>query len=52
VAVGDGLAAGLGVATCACAPAKKATKATRTHTLRKAIPEGIRVFFIAEVPTK
>jgi hypothetical protein len=49
VAVGAGVAvaAGLCVATCACAPAKKATKPTRTHTrthtLRKAIPDRIRV---------
>ena len=41
VAVGEGvpLAEGFGVAICACAAAKKATKPTRTHTLRKAIPE-------------
>jgi hypothetical protein len=45
VAVGAGVAvaAGIGVATCACAPAKKATKPARTHTLRKAIPDRIRV---------
>jgi hypothetical protein len=45
LAVGAGLAvaAGIGVETCACAPAKKATKPTRTHTLRKAIPDRIRV---------
>jgi hypothetical protein len=41
VAVGAGVA--VGVATCACAPAKKTTKATRTHTLTKAIPDRIRV---------
>jgi hypothetical protein len=41
VAVGEGVvvAAGFGVPTCAYAPAKKATKPTRTHTLRKAIPD-------------
>ena len=63
--VGEGVAdaPGIGVATCACAPAKKATKPTRTHTLTKAIPDRIRVlgagcrsrmdlFFIAEVSTK
>jgi hypothetical protein len=46
VAVGAGVAipVGLCVATCACAPAKKATKPTRTHTLSKAIPDRIRVF--------
>jgi len=62
VAVGGGVAvaAGAGVVTCACAPAKKATKPSRTHTLMKAIPDRIRVlaagcrswmdlFFIAEV---
>ena len=38
------VAAGFGVATCACARAKKATKPTRTHTLRKAIPDRIRMF--------
>ena len=45
VAVGAGVAvaAGFGVAICACAPAKKATKPTRTHTLRKAISGRIRV---------
>ena len=45
VAVGAGVAvaAGTGVATCAWAPAKKATKPTRTHTLRKALPDRIRV---------
>jgi hypothetical protein len=45
VAVGAGVAlvAGFGVATCACAPAKKATKPTRTHTLRNAILDRIRV---------
>jgi hypothetical protein len=45
VAVGAGVAVatGTGVATCACAPAKKVTKPTRTHTLRKAIPDRIRV---------
>jgi hypothetical protein len=50
--VADGVAVGLGVvipaglcvATCACAPAKKATKPTRTHALSKAIPDRIRVF--------
>jgi hypothetical protein len=42
VAVGEGDAVA-GVATCACAPAKKATKPTRTHTLTKAIPDRIRV---------
>jgi hypothetical protein len=50
--VADGVAVGLGVvipvglcvATCACAPAKKATKTTRTHTPGKAIPGRIRVF--------
>jgi hypothetical protein len=46
VAVGEGVV--VGVATCACVAAKKATKPTRTHTLRKAIP----FFFIAEVSTK
>jgi hypothetical protein len=59
VAVGAGVAvaAGIGVVTCACAPAKKATKPSRTHTLTKAIPDRIRVlaagcrslFFIAEL---
>jgi hypothetical protein len=46
VAVGAGVAipVGLCVATCACAPAKKATKPTRTHTLSKAIPDRIRMF--------
>jgi hypothetical protein len=45
VAVGAGVAvaAGLCVATCACAPANKANKPTRTHTLRKAIPDRIRM---------
>ena len=45
VAVGAGVAvaAGIGVVTCACAPAKKATKPSRTHTLTKAIPDSIRV---------
>jgi hypothetical protein len=40
VAVGEGVAdaPGLGVATCACAPAKKATKPTRTHTQTKRSP--------------
>ena len=41
--VGNGVAVGGGVAVaagpCACAAAKKATKPTRTHTLRKAIPD-------------
>jgi hypothetical protein len=62
VAVGAGVAvaAGIGGATCACAPVKKLTKPTRTHTLRKAIPDHMRLlavrcrsridlFFIAEV---
>jgi hypothetical protein len=46
VAVGAGVAIPLGlcVGSCACAPAKKATKPTRTHPLRKAIPDRIRVF--------
>jgi hypothetical protein len=65
VAVGAGVAvaAGIGVATCAFAPAKKATKPTRMHTLRKTSPNRIRVlaagggscmdlFFIGEVSTK
>ena len=50
VAVGAGVgvadaadAPGFGVATCACARTKKATKPTRTHTLRKAIPDRIRM---------
>ena len=45
VAVGERVAdaPGPGVATCACAPAKKATKPTRTHTQTKAIPDRIRV---------
>ena len=45
VAVGEGVAGapGGGVATCACALAKKATKPTRTHTLTKAIPDSIGV---------
>jgi len=61
VAVGAGVA--LEVAICACASAEKATKPTRTHTLRRAIPDRIGVlaagcgscmdlFFIAEVSTK
>ena len=43
VAVGAGVAvaAGIGVVTCACAPAKKATKPSRTHTLTKAMPHRI-----------
>jgi hypothetical protein len=41
--VGEGVAVAPGVATCACALAKKATKPTRTHTLTKAIPDSIRV---------
>ena len=42
--VGEGVADApvLGVATCACAPAKKATKPTKTHTQMKAIPSRIR----------
>jgi len=46
VAVGAGVAvaAGIGVATCAWAPAKKASKPTTTHRLWKAIPDRIRVF--------
>jgi hypothetical protein len=45
VAVGAGVevAAGFGVVICACAPAKKATKPTRTHTLKKTIPDRICV---------
>jgi len=45
VAVGAGVAvaAGFGVPTCACAPAKKATKPIRTYTQRKAILDPIRV---------
>jgi hypothetical protein len=45
VAVGEGVAGapGGGVATCACALAKKATKPTRTQTLTKAIPDSIGV---------
>ena len=43
VRAGVGVAVGFGVATCARAPAKKATKSTRMHTLRKAIPDHIRV---------
>ena len=53
MAVGDGLATGFGVPTCACAPVKKATKPTRTHTLKKAIPDRIRncarVVFTSEI---
>lgn len=41
VGVADG--AEFGVATCACTRAKKATKPTKTHTLRKAIPDLIRM---------
>jgi len=65
VAVGAGVAdaPGAGVATCARAPAKKATKPTRTHALRKTIPDRIRLLvveywsctgllFIAKVSTK
>lgn len=49
--------AGIGVVTCACTPAKKATKPTTTHTLKKAIPDRIRMLaggcgFIAEISTK
>ena len=46
VAVGAGVAIPLGlcVGSCAYAPAKKAIKPTRTHTLRKAIPDRIRLF--------
>jgi hypothetical protein len=62
VGAGVAVAAGPGVPTCACEPAKKVTKPTRTHTLTKAIPDRIRVlaarcrsrmnlFFIAEVST-
>ena len=43
VGAGVAVAAGFGVAICACAPVKKATKPTRTHTLRKAMPDRIRV---------
>ena len=45
VAVGAGVAVPveLGVATCACAPAKKATKPTRTHTLMTASLDHIRM---------
>jgi len=61
--VGVADAAGFGVATCAWARAKKMTKPTRTHTLKKAIPDRIRMLesvcrswmdlsFIAEVSTK
>lgn len=63
VDAGVAVAAGTGVATWACTRAKKVTKPIRTHTLRKAIPDHIRVltvrcpsrmdlFFIAEVSTK
>jgi len=43
--VGNGVAVGAGVAvaTWACASAEKATKPTRTHTLRRAIPDRIGV---------
>lgn len=49
--VGTGVAVGadvavavaLGVATCACAPVKKPTKPTRTHTLMTASLEHIRM---------
>ena len=42
---GNGVAVGAGVAvaTWACASAEKATKPTRTHTLRRAIPDRIGV---------
>ena len=43
VGAGVAVAAGIGVVTCARAPAKKATKPSRTHTLTKAIPDRIRV---------
>ena len=45
VAVGAGVAVAveLGVATCARAPAKKATKPTRTHTLMTASLDHIRM---------
>jgi hypothetical protein len=46
VAVGEGVAVAVvfGVATCACALAKKATKLTRTLALTKAMPDRIRAF--------
>ncbi|HEY6154562.1 MAG TPA: hypothetical protein VIW07_12550, partial [Candidatus Udaeobacter sp.] len=43
VGAGVGVPTGFGVAICACAPTKKATTPTRTHTLRKAMPERVRV---------
>jgi hypothetical protein len=46
VRAGVAVAAGFGVATCACTPEKKATKPTRTHKLRKAIPDRIRVLVV------
>ena len=42
VGAGVGVAAGLDVVICARAAAKKASKPTRMHTLRKAIPDDTR----------